>query len=603
MKTVRQTRGIKRRYFHFPPVCHCCAAFLLCLTGSPAADINLDIESADNQVILSWPALSQSHELQTSPDLAGVWEFVTQLPVIVQSRKTVVLDRSGPRRFFRLAYPLVPGPDLPDGSFTDTNGDGIDGDVLSAIFVAPSGIDAMGRGFSPDTPCRSLAFALATAAASSRTGIYVQAGRYAEHITLSNGIGIYGGFDIHWLRAPNATEGHTVEVTGVTDAPTVTANGITLQAVLADLSIQAVSATGTVNRNGRSSCAIRIAHSAVRLERLLIRCGNGADGLAGTSGTNASETPAPAGASGGDAGVVVAACDDFSRGSGGAPGMQSFTAGSDPTGGGGGAGGLADTDCDWLHPNYAASSGSTGFPAAVTGSGFGTGGIGAPANSGIAGQPGTDGRTTDGLDGTGGLGGIFAAGSWFSNPGGNGTLGDNGTGGGGGGGSGGDDYGGIDGDSWGAGGGGGGAGGLRAPTVGTGGGGGGASIGIEATGYSNVLVTDCWIIRGSGGNAGNGGDGGAGQEGGSGGNGGGLAGNSMPGGRGGNGGRGGHSGAGGGGAGGDSMGILRQSTATVNAAIVTFDAGSAGIGGAGGVSPIGGGQSGYAGGVVDIKTF
>jgi hypothetical protein len=570
------------------------AVFIVVFPQVPlAAEVALDISVSGADVQLFWPAMSQSHALESSPDLAGPWTPVTQIPAIVGERKELIFSRSVPRYFFRLSYPLEAGPDLPDGTFTDTNGDGIDGDLGNAVFVAPAGLDAAGYGLVPTNSCRTISFGIAQAVATGRAGVYVQAGTYPEMVNLAGGIGVYGGFDSHWLRAPNDTPGHTVLVTGMpgtSEAIAVKASNLTAMAVAADLEIHAPNATGAVAGIGRSSYGIFVSASPVTLDRLVIFAGNGADGAAGAAGVNASATAAASGSKGGTAGTV-SWVDYTTRGSGGAAGIQTSFSGRNPNGGTGGAGGTADTATF----DYDATRGLNGTNAADwTTGGFGWRGDGGPANSTVPGYPGNPGQTVDGHNGYGGSSG------WFYGAGSNGTLGDNGTGGGGGGGSGGNDTGF---DSYGAGGGGGGAGGLRAPAAGTGGGGGGASIGVFITGASTVSITTTISTLGNGGRGGNGGNGAQGQPGGTGGLGGNAADDSQRGGNGGNGARGGHSGSGGGGAGGGSAGILRQSLATLNTNDVTYSGGTAGAGGAGGSSPIGSGYQGDPGLIQTSATF
>jgi hypothetical protein len=242
-----------------------------------------------------------------------------------------------------------------------------------------------------------------------------------------------------------------------------------------------------------------------------------------------------------------------------------------------------DTDCNIFSLDYDARPGETGANAVS----YLTGGYGYRGSAGGAcgpAGPGNAGTTSHGPGGGAPMaGGAVAGGLWVPNGGGGGGLGVAGTGGGGGGGSGGCDSGT---DSHGAGGGGGGAGGVAAPSAGGGGGGGGGSFCVFGV-SSALTVTNCELVRGSGGNGGAGGAGGRGQPGGSGGPGGNGAGGSLAGGSGGAGGVGGTSGGGSGGAGGVSYAIFGcGGSLTLAGNIVS--GGAAGIGGSAGTAAPGG---------------
>ncbi len=485
-----------------------------------------------------------------------------------------------------------PSPtDVPDGSFTDDNCDGIDGDIDGAIFVAKTGTDSGTCGLTYTDPCLTIGHGIIRALSSSRGEIYIQAGDYDEVVVLQNGIDLYGGYDSNWQRDDHTAAGHTVTIAGGLDSGaggdseflTIRARGLIVPTILADLVIAGPNATGTTGSAGRGSYAVYVRDTTdLRLERFTVQAGNGAAGPAGTAGSNAPTVVATAGMPGSNGGNAhepgVNICDDSSRGAGGSRGTNSCSGGSDPDGGTGGPGGTFDTNCGVFSLNLNARPGDNGNSADFfisSSSGF-RGGGGGTCNPGGAGNPG---RTVNGSGGSGASGhGVLTNGYWFGNSGGAGGIGDHGTGGGGGGGSGGCDAG-L--DSWGAGGGGGGAGGCRALSGGGGGGAGGGSFGIFAVG-SAVTASECTITRGIGGAGGTGGVGGRGQSGGSPGAGGLADGDSKVGGAGGAGAHGGHGGGGGGGAGGVSFGTYSSSSTISHSCLIS--GGAAGAGGGGGAS-------------------
>jgi hypothetical protein len=486
------------------------------------------------------------------------------------------------------AASIHPGAvDNPDDAYVDANCDGVDGDKVTAVFVARSGSDVSTCG-AMTAPCLSVNFGVQQAVALTRSKVFVAAGDYPEAVTLASGVSIYGGY-----AAGFATRSMEDRATVSGSAPldgnpgqrfTMLANGLTVPTEVAMLVVR-----GGISPTGSSSITLVIRNDMAgnfRLARAKILAGDGGTGIAGANGANGLSTPAGAGGNGGNAGTV-ATCDDGTRGNAGSGGINSVNGGN---GGKGGNGGQADIDCRTTNLNMNARAGQdglTGFPFAVP---FGEGGYGASPCG--AGERGADGRTTHGANGAGGDGLTVVGGVVVTLAGTSGSLGLDGTGGGGGGGSGGCD----NGNSFGAGGGGGGAGGVRAPTAGAGGGGGGASVGILVVNASPVL-TSVEIVRGRGGNGGVGGNGALGQLGGAGGNGGAAAGASQAGGAGGRGGDGGNSGSGGGGAGGASIGILMTGGAVVDDASVTYSGGTAGAGGAGGAGPVGSAGAGAAGSV------
>jgi hypothetical protein len=460
----------------------------------------------------------------------------------------------------------------PDGSYLDENCDGIDGDILWAVFVAPTGTDNGICDFG--SPCLTLNHAFIAASNRGLSDVYVQAGEYAETLTLVDGLRVFGGYDSLWARDQRILDGHMSTLIGDSDASgyavAVSANSVA--GYMEGMIIRAPDGKGT----GESSYGVHGVSSTLTFERITFMQGDGAPGYPGNNGQNASGSAAQGGGNGGGADEYTTTCNDSSRGGGGSAGSNGACSGTG--GGNGGRGGTMDSDCGFWTLNYNARSGDSGNNAVIyaggsvgyRGNGGGTCGTGGAAN---------DGWIQNGVGGSGGSAGVLAGYYWVANTGSTGGLGSNGTGGGGGGGSGGCDDG-I--DSYGAGGGGGGAGGCAAPSAASGGGGGGASLGVFTV-NSTLVVKTSDFVRGAAGDGGSGGLGGRGQSGGSGGSGGSADGDSKRGGDGGSGAHGGHGGGGGGGAGGLCYGIFTSSSDVLSSGN-TFEAGAAGSGGAGGDS-------------------
>ena len=482
--------------------------------------------------------------------------------------------------------------DLPDDALVDSNCDGIDGDEADAVFVAPSGSDAATCGGMAE-PCATIQWGVDRATSIGASNVFVAAGDYAESVVLADGVSMFGGYDagVGWSRDPGA---HVSRITGVDGAIegralTLLVDAVSAPTVVADMTLVGPDATGSLpGGQGRSSyvVVVRNSNGALEVRGNTIQSGSGAPGSAGTDGLPAVGSPASSGGIGQPAADLVSACDDSTRGGGGA-GATSPVAGA--AGGAGGHGGTIDTDC----ANYpltfdaTATGGLPGASAETAGGGFGLGGASSPVclpgAPGQAGQPGADGGS-----GSGGVpSGLLIDDFWHAADGLTGSAGTDGTGGGGGSGSGGCDSG-V--DSYGAGGGGGGAGGAGATAVGSGGYGGGGSFGVVLISSGPTLASN-QIQLGTGGDGGAGGDSGAGQAGGASGPGGSGSGvDSGDGGAGGAGGRGGHSGAGGGGAGGIAAGVYSTAGSTPILTDNAYSGGLAGSGGAGGAAA-GGGQA------------
>ena len=482
--------------------------------------------------------------------------------------------------------------DIPDSNFVDSDCDGIDGKKSTSVFVTTLGTDDATCG-NIGAPCHTIGFASDRALELARSRVLVAAGTYGEALTLRQGISIHGGYstDFASRSLPNrALLNGSAEYLNA-GAPTglyyaVLGESITQAFTLDMLEVAGPTVTGQrADGSGKHTAGIllrNIAANVAKISYVKITGGNATGGSSGAGGTSAIQTAPSPGDPGGDGNEFETACDNTSRGAGGAAGGTGAL-----QGGTGGAGGTMDTDCGALSLNFEATAGQTGSNAATTFANVGLGSLGGTGGISCgAVLAGLNGRQVNGLSGAGGSQITAPNGVLLLAAGNTGSLGNDGTGGGGGGGAGGCDSGT---DSYGAGGGGGGGGGVRAPTSGTGGKGGGASVGIYLY-VASPVIENVEIVRGNGGAGGAGGAGGTGQPGSLGGQGGqGIGG--AAGGNGGNGARGGYSGAGGGGAGGLSTGILKVGASTTTESAVTVTGGAAAAGGAGGTrgDNIGGG--------------
>lgn len=487
--------------------------------------------------------------------------------------------------------------DDPDPEFIDSNCDLIDGDILRAVFAAPSGSDSPTCGSLTD-PCRSAGHAATRALYSGRDHVYLKGGTYSGTVNIYSSVALFGGYGPGWIRSNPGGPSNTVNLVG--SVAEMAGKGFQAFAVYVgpaamarfmDINVTAPDADSA----GKNSYGIYVDGGTLRFEYGTITQGNGASGRTGLAGQDASSTVAAAGNPGIAGGQDLVPCSTYRSpgGSGGFNDQCGLTGG-----GGGGRGGAQDTSCGVIGGNYTATTGGAGSNAVITQGVSGTGGAGGGLCLSTYPGSGQAGRVIDGAGGSGGSrsGSRLVAGIWTAGRGGTGTIGAHGGGGGGGGGAGGCDTG-I--DSYGGGGGGGGAGGCRAPVAGGGGGGGGSSFGIFAM-NGLVTVASSTIVRAAGGKGGEGGRSGYGQPGGAGGSGGSAAPNTRPGAPGGQGGRGGHSGGGGGGQGGSSWGIYHFDS-VIHTYGVSFVGGTAGQGGAGG-SGATGAQTGGSGATGVIGT-
>jgi len=456
--------------------------------------------------------------------------------------------------------------DLPDDSFQDTNGDGIDGTESAAIFVSSSGNNA-----NPGTkaqPFRNITAAINAAASAGKTQVYVGDGAYAETVTLANGISVYGGYSsVNWTR--NSTNAALIQGTLVAGR-IMGIEGINISSptTIERLWVSTIQPT-TANT---SNYGIYLNNcTALILRYCTVQAGNGGIGSPGSAGNvgSAANSNAVGGTSG--------SCDGPS-GSGGI----GATSTCGRNGGAGGNGGPEGSN-----NGSAGIGGVGGTPGGAGGAGCNGGAFGSCAGSpGQNGASGTDGN--NGLNGSGGAGGAIAAGYWTGNSGNIGNAGAGGNGGGGGGGGGGQGGTAVN-DGGGNGGGGGGAGGC-AGTGGTGGFAGGGSFGVFLINSTGIQLTNNDIRSTNGGAGGTGGTGGIGGAGSNGASGAAACTTEVGrGGNGGNGGKGGNGGHGGGGAGGASYGLYRSNTTlTLPGSNILAN----GVGGSGGTSS---GNAGFAG--------
>ncbi|HEY6722420.1 MAG TPA: hypothetical protein VI197_00275 [Polyangiaceae bacterium] len=440
----------------------------------------------------------------------------------------------------------VPTEDEPDGDFSDTNCDGIDGDASRAVFVANEGSDEADG--TMEAPVQTLQHAVELASEQDKN-VYICNGTYVENVVLEHAVSLYGGYDCEngWHRITDRASiepeaGVPLSVIGVEDA-----------LVVDRLALRAPATAAA----SESSQAARVANSqGVLFSRVELRAQAGSPGKQGTDGEVIEDSQAPKGDDGADAALAKcqtrytldSACQEAAdggvgftlqctdpygvyqnRGGRGGDGANAWLAGAscgDTVDGGAGQAGSPETSSLDGSDGAAAKDGVTSI------SGFGSipDGLYRATNTGTNGAPGKR-----GLPGRGGSGGDSVM--WLTN------------------------QGFCEGDfSRGGGGGQGGYGGC-AGFPGTSGGAGGGSIGLVVI-NSRFAMDRSTIITGDGGDGGRGGEGSLGQKGGepgTGGDGSTASGNlsstnrGQDGGHGGDGSRGGHGGAG---AGGPSIGIV-----------------------------------------------
>jgi hypothetical protein len=464
--------------------------------------------------------------------------------------------------------------DRPTLEMLDKNCDGIVGNIAGAIFVdAIVGDDANAGTMA--SPKKTIHAGVAAAAALTPVkDVYASKGTYAETVTLSDGVSIFGGYDAQasWSRALTNT-------TGLYSATPVgmVAKNLTRPTEVQLLTVNASSAATP----GTSSYGIQVVNVSGGLTVRGCTVGSGAAG-AGLHGA-----PGAQGAGGGQGGTASgtspggggdSACG--ARGGQGGTGVNgstngvSGTAGTQAPGGGGGGiacgGGSPGGTCDFVgHTDPGGTpactgTGSSGSPGSNGASGALTGSLDTSSGEYVA--PAAIGGHA-GYSGGGGSGGGSGAGAaWHS---------------------------GLSCQSNTSGGGGGGGGGGCGGAAGGGGYGGGASLAIASI-NSTLVVDRCTLQASSGGAGGAGGDGGG--PGGPGGGGAGAGGNANAGtgANGAAGGSGGQGGGGGGGNGGPSICIAYKGTSpsTTTNTCNRAGGGNGGPGGGNGVQSAPGGLQG-----------
>ncbi|MBZ0232901.1 MAG: hypothetical protein K8M05_11275, partial [Deltaproteobacteria bacterium] len=331
--------------------------------------------------------------------------------------------------------------DDPDGMYQDANCDGIDGEVTRGIFVSVAGVDNASCGTTAQQPCATINYGIVRAVSTSRPNVYIQAGTYNEVLRLVNGVRLWGGYSSSWQRNSYSTAGHIVTVTGGLDNGvggdseylTVRAHDLIAEVTIADMILVGPQASGTVGGDGRSSYVIHVDSALLRLERVRLVAGNGADGAAGSHGDDAIIVDAQSymnGTGGGNGDQYFDACDNSSRGAGGGRGTNTCSqspSSRDMDGGAGGAGGEMDTSCTAgqcaIGGNCNAQAGDNGADADYRSGVNGEKGYGGPAGTGAC-NASSDPDGNQGLvvNGTGGTRmstvGTTSGGYWYGNAGG-----------------------------------------------------------------------------------------------------------------------------------------------------------------------------------------
>ena len=477
---------------------------------------------------------------------------------------------------------IFPGAvDFPDITFTDSNCDGLDGNTSAAMYVS----GATGSDSNPGTkaqPVKTINKGVQQAQIQGKTTILVTGGStYSESVSMSNGIGIYGGYVIGGKNTWSRSLGSVTKISS-SSGPGAQTVGVTANAIDSPTTLQLVTIeTSTGNSGGGGNFGFYANQGdGMVIEHCTFDVGKGGVGSNGVAGSK------------GSAGV---------KGSNGSSGSSNSTSGGQGGNGGGGcsSGGKGGSGG---HNAGGGANGSTG------GNSGGSGGAGAGGGNDCS-DAGSGGNSGSGVgnasNGTGGSGGSVSGGFWAGTSGQGGVSGVSGRGGGGGGGGAGGSscascttgcnlgFAGCVCNADRGGGGGGGGGGGCGGSGGSAGSGGGGSFGVF---LHNAFadISNCTITTAGGGNGGNGGIRGTGGSGGSGGSGGNGPDDAGSGGGGGDGSPGGNGGHGGGGAGGASYGIYKagNASAIIDLETITFTIGGGGSGGTSSGSSGSAGQSG-----------
>lgn len=384
---------------------------------------------------------------------------------------------------------------LPDGSVAaadatagdDASGDDAAVDVTcpkvapadaAAVFVATAGANTATCG-GRDAPCKTINAGIKRAAAQGKKTVYVARGTYVEHVVMSAGVRVEGGWEPTWTRACVAANEAVVVRAPAADEMTIDARNLGGEAAIASLRVE--SKNGAAVATGESLYGVYAvgASTTLTLEDVLVSVGNaggGSNGKTGTAGANAVAGCVAVGAgAAGAAGAIGAGA------AAGAFGQSGWSAPAATIGVSGGPGedGTAGGD------KQCVQCGSCDVTCVFVPGTQACGTAGSPGCGGAAGGPGTPG--TNG----GSAVGVFAWDATVKMTGGVVIAGNGGSGGaGGGGGKGGD------------------------PTLGVAG-----TASATCTIGCNLVVTTCVELKGAAGGGTAGGAGGAGGVGGAGGGG------------------------------------------------------------------------------------
>ncbi|HET9625447.1 MAG TPA: hypothetical protein VFP84_28965, partial [Kofleriaceae bacterium] len=186
---------------------------------------------------------------------------------------------------------LHPAPDAPGTGADGGIGSVIDGAVdapvtpptslcdglpCTAVYVATTGDDSAAG--TAAAPLKTVGAAITKAAAQKPVaGVIVQAGSYAEAVTMVAGVSIFGGVDATWKHA----DGAVTEIVG--DSPAVTFNGITTATTLDHLTVRSNDGAAP----SAPSIAVLVTGSQhIELDSVMVLPGSGANGANGASGGN-----------------------------------------------------------------------------------------------------------------------------------------------------------------------------------------------------------------------------------------------------------------------------------------------------------------------------
>lgn len=269
-------------------------------------------------------------------------------------------------------------PDRPDLAFTDTNCDGIDGDLTKAVFVSTVDGNDAGTGTRAN-PLKTIAAGI-TAAASANKDVYVAGGTYPETVNLVDGVGVYGGYELDFAQR-SAAETTKIQGQGGSAAYAIGDTGVVLQ----QLTLQGrPDASG--NSYGLWAVPGGLDNSQLVLENV--------DATADPAG-------APLNGSAGGSGVMGGG---LSGGGGGFGGCGSGALGG--AGFLGGGSGVGSRGANGTNGSLVVQSGTSWLRQQAP-----TGGQGAPGGGGQGGQGGTGATLLSALcGGRGGLGGAGGGG-------------------------------------------------------------------------------------------------------------------------------------------------------------------------------------------------